>query len=37
MIGDKGEATFWNVVAITVVVVIGALLLEAIRAWRQKP
>lgn len=37
MIGDKGEAIFWNVLAITVIVVIGALLLEAIRAWRQKP
>ena len=37
MIGDEGEATFWNVVAITVIVVIGALLLEAIRAWRNRP
>ena len=37
MIGDEGEAVFWNVVAITVVIVIGALFLEAIRAWRSKP
>jgi hypothetical protein len=37
MIGDSGEATFWNIVAITVIVVIGALLFEAIRAWRQRP
>ena len=37
MIGDSGEQVFWNIVAITVVVVLGALLLEAIRAWRQKP
>ena len=37
MIGDEGEATFWNVVGITVIVVIGALLLEAIRAWRNRP
>ena len=37
MIGDEGEAVFWNVVAITVIVVIGALLLEAIRAWRNRP
>ena len=37
MIGDTGEATFWNVVGITVAVVIGALLLEVIRAWRSRP
>ena len=37
MIGDSGEQVFWNIVGITVIVVIGALLLEAIRAWRQKP
>jgi hypothetical protein len=37
MSGDAAEATFWNIVAITVVIVIGALLFEAIRAWRQKP
>ena len=37
MIGDEGEAVFWNIVAITVVIVIGALLLEAIRAWRSRP
>jgi hypothetical protein len=37
MIGDEAEATFWNIVAITVIVVIGALLVEAIRAWRQRP
>ena len=37
MIGDHGEQVFWNIVAITVVVVLGALLLEAIRAWRQRP
>ena len=37
MIGDDGEAVFWNIVAITVVIVIGALLLEAIRAWRSRP
>lgn len=37
MIGDEGEAIFWNVVAITVIIVVGALLFEAIRAWRSKP
>ena len=37
MIGDSGEQVFWNIVGIIVIVVIGALLLEAIRAWRQKP
>jgi len=37
MIGDSGEQVFWNIVGITVVIVLGALLLEAIRAWRQKP
>jgi hypothetical protein len=37
MIGDEGEAIFWNVVAITVVIVLGALLFEAIHAWRSKP
>lgn len=36
MIGDHGEQVFWNIVAITVVVVLGALLLEAIRAWWKK-
>ena len=36
MIGDSGEQVFWNIVAITVVVVLGALLLEAIRAWWKK-
>ena len=36
MIGDSGEQVFWNIVAITVVVVLGALLLEAIRAWSKK-
>lgn len=36
MIGDEGEAVFWNIVAITVVVVVGALLLEVIRAWWKK-
>jgi hypothetical protein len=37
MIGDEGEAIFWNVVAITVIIVLGALLFESIRAWRSKP
>ncbi len=37
MIGDEGEAIFWNVVAITVIIVVGALLFEAIRAWRSRP
>jgi len=37
MIGDSGEQVFWDIVAITVIVVLGAMLLEAIRAWRQKP
>lgn len=37
MIGDEGEGIFWRVVAITVIVVIGALLLEAIRSWRSRP
>jgi hypothetical protein len=37
MSGDAAEATFWNIVGITVIIVIGALLFEAIRAWRQKP
>jgi hypothetical protein len=37
MIGDQSEAAFWNIVGVTVAVVIGALLLEAIRAWRQRP
>jgi len=37
MIGDEGEATFWKIVAITVVVVLCALMLEAIRAWRSRP
>ncbi len=37
MIGDEGEAIFWNVVAITVIIVVGALLFEAIGAWRSKP
>jgi hypothetical protein len=37
MIGDEGEAIFWNVVAITAIIVVGALLFEAIRAWRSKP
>lgn len=36
MIGDHGEQVFWNIVSITVVIVIGALLLEAIRAWWKK-
>ena len=36
MIGDSGEQVFWNLVGITVVVVLGALLLEAIRAWWKK-
>ena len=36
MIGDHGEQVFWNIVAITVVIVVGALLLEAIRAWWKK-
>ena len=36
MIRDEGEAVFWNIVAITVVIVVGALLLEAIRAWWKK-
>ena len=36
MIGDSGEHVFWNIVGITVVVVLGALLLEAIRAWWKK-
>ena len=36
MIGDESEAVFWNIVAITVVLVLGALLLEAIRAWWKK-
>ncbi len=36
MIGDSGEQVFWNIVAITIVVVLGALLLEAIRAWWKK-
>ena len=36
MIGDEGEAVFWNIVAITVVIVVGTLLLEAIRAWWRK-
>jgi hypothetical protein len=36
MIGDEGEAAFWNIVAIIVIVVLGALLLEAIRAWWRK-
>ena len=36
MIGDEGEAVFWDIVAITVVIVVGALLLEAIRAWWKK-
>ena len=37
MIGDEGEQLFWNIVSITVVIVIGGLLLEAIRAWRNRP
>ena len=36
MIGDSGEQVFWNIVGITVIVVLGALLLEAIRAWWKK-
>jgi hypothetical protein len=36
MIGDSGEQVFWNILSITVVLVIGALLLEAIRAWWKK-
>ncbi len=36
MIGDAGETAFWDIVTITVVVVLGALLLEAIRAWWKK-
>lgn len=36
MIGDSGEQVFWNIPSITVVLVIGALLLEAIRAWWKK-
>ena len=36
MIGDHGEQVFWNIVAITVVIVLGALLLEPIRAWWKK-
>ena len=36
MIGDSGEQVFWNIVSITVVIVLGALLLEAIRAWWKK-
>jgi hypothetical protein len=36
MIGDHREQVFWNIVAITVVIVVGTLLLEAIRAWWRK-
>ena len=36
MIDDSGEQVFWNIVSITVVIVLGALMLEAIRAWWKK-